>query len=79
MRDGAHSLTSEPSYEISKLQQNILTSPWLQRFAFLAALVVRSKKNDGEAGFAMRLNFLDDCAPLVSLLMEDDRYEFYPL
>ena len=72
----ADAVTPKPPYKIAKLQHYILPGSRFQSFTLLAALVVRCEKDDGEANFAVRFNFLNDGTTLACLLVEDDRLKF---
>ena len=66
-------LAPKVPHEIPKLQQHVLSSSRLRCFTLLAALVVRSEKDDGEADITVCYNLLNNRLATIRLLVENDR------
>ena len=73
--DGAHIISAELADEIAQLKNNVLTRPRLLWTSLRSADVVGRQDNDCEIDIGMVLEFLDDRAPLVRLLVKYHWYE----
>ena len=66
-------LTPKSPHKYPSSQQHVLSSSRLRCFTLLAALVVRSEKDDREADITVCYNLLNNRLATIRLLVENDR------
>ena len=69
----AHSLAPQLADKEAQLEDDILTSPWIEilRGMLLRSDVIRRQEHHGKAYVRIILEFLDDSTALVGLLMKN--------